>query len=176
MYVAFANFLQKKLNFDAHYFLKGGFWLGLTQAITILGGLATSILFAHYLTPESFGIYRYLIGLSALFAAFSLTGLGQSILQTAAKGYYNFYAETLKMNFLYSLIISITATIGSLYYALNENFLLAGGCLSIALLQPLIFPLAMNKSSRSDVLLFHRFQWRNFHILHYFDVLIQIQH
>ncbi len=138
MYKPTADFLQKKFNFDAHYFLKGGFWLGLTQIITIIGGLITSVLFAHYLTPQDFGIYRYLVGLSALFAAFSLTGIGQSILQTTAKGYYNFYTETLKTNFSYSLLISITAIIGSVYYAINENFLLASGCLSIALLQPLI--------------------------------------
>lgn len=138
MYSSAAEFLAKKFNFDAHYFLKGGFWLSLTQAVTIIGGLLTSILFAHYLTPQDFGIYRYLISLSALFAAFSLTGLGQSILQTAAKGYYNFYIETLRLNFIYSLSIFTISFLGFAYYLFNKNIVLAIGCLCIAVLQPII--------------------------------------
>ncbi len=138
MYSFIESFIHKKFNIDASYFLRGGFWLSLTQLITIIGGLLTSVLFAHYLAPQDFGIYRYLIGLSALVAAFSLTGLSQSILQMSAKKYYGFYLETIRMNLLYSSGIFFAGISGFGYYFFNGNTLLAAGCLCIAFLQPII--------------------------------------
>jgi O-antigen/teichoic acid export membrane protein len=138
MYSFAANFLQKKFNFDAHYFLKGGFWLTLTQVIVVLAGIITTSLFAHYLSETDYGIYRYLIGLAVLFSSFSLTGLGQSILQTAAKKYYRFYQETIRLNFLYSLSITAISLGGAIYYFINENIILSLGCVLIAIFQPII--------------------------------------
>jgi len=74
--------------------------------------------------------------LAVIFSAFSLTGLGQAILQTAAKKWYGFYSETLRINFLYSLPIAVLAGGGAAYYWYNENITLALGCLLIAVLQP----------------------------------------
>lgn len=138
MYSYAANFLNKKFNIDAHYFLKGGFWLSLTQGIGIIFGIATSALFAHYLSETEYGIYRYILSLAVLFSVFSLTGLGQSILQTAAKKYYGFYQETVSINFIYNFGVLFSALIGAGYYFYKENFILASGCFLIALLQPVI--------------------------------------
>lgn len=137
MYSFAANFLQKKFNFDAHYFLRGGFWLSLGQGITLITGIATTALFAHYLSENNYGIYRYLIGLTVIISSFSLTGLGQAVLQTAAKKYYGFYEETLSLNFKYSLSIIFISVGFSAYYWFNGNSTLSIGCLLIALFQPL---------------------------------------
>jgi O-antigen/teichoic acid export membrane protein len=134
----FLNHIVRKFNIDAHYFFHGGFWLTAGQIITILFGLLTTALFAHFLTEAEFGLYKYLIGISVILSSFSLTGIGQSILQATAKGYPGFYRETLKINFLYSLGITLAGAVGALYYWHNENDLLAMGCLLVALLQPFI--------------------------------------
>lgn len=138
LYKNFAAAIEKRFKIDASYFLSGGFWLTLGQGSSILFGLATTVLFAHFLSEANYGVYKYLIGISGILASFSLTGLGQSVLQTAAKQYYGFYKETLKLNFLYSLGITLAGTIGATYYWLNDNFTLATGCILIALLQPII--------------------------------------
>lgn len=137
LYTAFADQIEKRFHVDARYFLSGGFWLSAGQAATIIFGLATTALFAHFLSETEYGVYRYLIGLAAIFSAFSLTGIGQSILQTAAKKYYGFYRATLRMNFLYSLGITVLSLAGAGYYWLNDNSTLAIGCVLIAFLQPL---------------------------------------
>ena len=138
MYSSFVGFINKKFNTDAHYFLHGGFWLTLTQGVVVVSGIITTALLANYLSPTSYGVYRYLIGLAIIFSSFSLTGLGQSILQTAAKKYYGFYAETIKINLVYSLGITAAAVGGAVYYFVFKNPTLAIGCLLIALFQPII--------------------------------------
>lgn len=138
LYNTLAKRLEKKFKFDAHYFLKGGFWLSLGQSFTILFGLTSTALFAHFLTENEYGVYRYLLGIASLLSAFSLTGLGQAILQTAAKGFSSFYKETLHINLFYSLGISLFALIGSIYYLSNNNTILALGCVAIAVIQPII--------------------------------------
>ena len=135
---AFATYLGKKLKFDAHYFVRGGFWLSLSQLITILAGILTTSLFAKYLTESEYGTYRYLLTLVAIFSYFSLTGIGQSLLQAAAKGFNNFYKESFKTNLLYNSGVVISAFCGFIYYFLNENIVLSLGCLLIMLLQPVI--------------------------------------
>jgi O-antigen/teichoic acid export membrane protein len=137
-YSKFATFLEQRYRFDARYFLSGGFWLTLTQAIVVLAGIITTSLFAHYLSENDYGIYRYLIGLAVIFSSFSLTGLGQSILQTAAQKYYGFYKETIRINLIYSSAITLFSLAGTIYYYINENNTLALGCLIIAILQPII--------------------------------------
>lgn len=138
LYVALAQKIEQRFKVDARYFLSGGFWLTLTQAIVVLAGIITTSLFAYYLSETDYGVYRYLIGLAVVFSSFSLTGLGQSILQTAAKKYYRFYQETIKLNLLYSSAITLFSFVGAVYYYLNENVTLALGCLLIAVLQPII--------------------------------------
>lgn len=138
MYSSLVEFINKKFNTDAHYFFHGGFWLTITQVVILISGIVTTALFANYLSPTSYGIYRYLIGLTVIFSCISLTGLGQSILQTAAKKYYSFYTETIKINFNYSLGITATALGGAMYYWYFDNSILSLGCIIIALLQPII--------------------------------------
>ena len=137
-YYKFTTYIEKIFRVDARYFLHGGFWLTLTQAIVIIAGIATTALFAHFLSETNYGVYRYLIGLAVIFSSFSLTGLGQAILQTSAKKYYAFYQETIKINFVYSLGISLVGTLGGIYYLFNNNTILALGCVLIAFIQPIV--------------------------------------
>jgi O-antigen/teichoic acid export membrane protein len=132
------NHISKKFRVDAHYFFKGGFWLTVDQGLAVIFGIVSTALFAKYLSLTDYGIYRYLLGLAALLASFSLTGIGQSILQTAAKKYYGFYRETIRINFIYSGGIALAGIAGALYYWFNSNPILALGCLLIGLIQPFI--------------------------------------
>jgi O-antigen/teichoic acid export membrane protein len=138
MYYRLADFINKKFRIDAHYFLKGGFWLSITQMIMIASGVVTTALYAHYLSATTYGVYRYLIGLAVIFSSFSLTGLGEAILQTSAKKYFNFYKESLRTNFYYNTLMMLMALVGSAYYWFNQNKVLSLGCVLIALLQPAI--------------------------------------
>lgn len=132
------KYLQKKLKFDAPYFIRGGFWNMFGQISIVLGGLAVSVLFTNKLSLNDYGVYKYIIGLGALLTSFSLTGTGQSIFQTAAQKYFGFYKEILKTNLIYSSGIMLASLAGSLYYLFNTNYILSIGCLLIAAFQPFV--------------------------------------
>ena len=100
--------LSRKLKLDLHYFAKGGFWLLVAQGGTIIGSLLGTIVFANILTEESYGIYRYLVALAVLFSTFSLTGITQSVLQTAAKGHTEFFPYAIRISLIYNLGTTIT--------------------------------------------------------------------
>lgn len=134
----FINIISKKFRIDGHYFIHGGFWLSTTQVVTVLAGLGTTSLFAHYLSENDYGTYRYLIGLAVILSTLSLSGIGQSIIQATSQKHFAFYREILKLNFFYSIPSFFISLCGALYYFYKDNHLLAMSCVAIALLQPLI--------------------------------------
>lgn len=131
------SIISKKFNVDGHYFLSGGFWLVVAQASTVLSSLVVAILFARYLSETEYGVYRYIIGLAALLSAFSLTGIGQAILQAASRGYRSFLRESTALTLKWSLGIVVISLAGTAYYAVQGNSLLATGCLLIAIFHPI---------------------------------------
>lgn len=132
-----SNYLAKKFGIDASYFMRGGFWLLLTQSIATICGLVATIIFTNLLSSTDFGVYRYILGLAAILAAFSLTGLGQSVFQTAAKNYTFFFKRSIRLSFLFSLSTVVVSGIVALYYFLNDNNTLALGALMIGIFVPL---------------------------------------
>ena len=123
------QYLQKKFKFDAAYFIRGGFWSTLGQLIGIVGGVITTSLFAYYLSSEEYGIYKYLIMLGVIFSSLSLTGIGQSILQSTAKGYTYFYSKSAKLSLKYSIGLMILSLAAAGYYFFHTNYTLAVGCI-----------------------------------------------
>ena len=139
-YHLLTEILGKKFHFDAKYFIGGGIWLSLGQSVSLITGLAITALLAHFLTERDYGIYKYLLSLAVILGSFSLTGIGQSILQATARGFTGYYRQSLKFIFKYSLFITTLSLLAALYYFINDNNTLALGCLIIAITQPLIKP------------------------------------
>lgn len=132
-------FLQKieaKFKIDIQYFLNGGFWLITAQALTIGASLISAVIFARLLSDTNLGIYRYIISVGSFISTFSLSGIGQAILQAEAKGHAGFFRYSTKPTLLYGFGSSVAALIAATYYFYNNNHLLMVGCLIIALLQP----------------------------------------
>jgi O-antigen/teichoic acid export membrane protein len=130
--------LEHHFRIDARYFFAGGVWLTIIQAITVLGALIVSVVLANVLDETQYGVYKYILGIGTLLTAFSLTGIGQSIFQTAAQGHRWFYPIGISRSLIYSLGITFSSLIGSIYYYSQSNIELALGCVLIAIFQPLL--------------------------------------
>ena len=72
---------------DMVYLAKGGVGLHSGRA-QVLSAFVLSIVFANYVSKETYGIYKYIIAVGSIIGSISLTGLGLSLTQAIAKGYY----------------------------------------------------------------------------------------
>lgn len=138
MYRRFIQKIEKAFAIDAHYFVSNSFWVGSNQIVTLGGSLLVTVVFAHLLSEELFGNYRYLIAIASIFSVFSLNSIGQSILQTAAQGKLGFFPIAMRYSLLSGILSASLGLLAAIYYFLNENILLASSCLVIAVVQPFI--------------------------------------
>lgn len=123
---------------DAHYLARGTFWSTLSQIIITLSALALSMVLSRHLPKEVYGEYKYILSLVSFLSIFTLSGLGTSVLQSAARG----FDGALLKGFHASLRWSAAAWIGALgiaaYYFLHDNYQIAVGVLIGGSLAPII--------------------------------------
>jgi hypothetical protein len=85
--VRFLRWSERYTKTDMVYLANVGWWTNLTLILTSFGGLLISIVFANFLSPQTYGVYQYLLALSGLVAAISLSGMNTAVTQAAARGY-----------------------------------------------------------------------------------------
>lgn len=138
----FYNFLhwsEKYTKTDMVYFASGNFWLLGGRFIAIGTGILLTIAFANLIPKETFGTYKYVISLGGILSAFALTGMGTSVTKSVAQGYDSIIKKSFWTSFRWSLAgTSFLSLIGSIYYFLNGNNILAISLIFIALSYPVL--------------------------------------
>jgi O-antigen/teichoic acid export membrane protein len=127
---------EKYTKTDMSYLLEGGFWLSLGQIISSGSALILTVIFANLASAETYGTYRYILAIAAIFSICSLPGMGTALSRAVAKNYDNDIHEATKTKIRYSLLGTFFASIGSLYYFLNSNSELSLALLLIAISLP----------------------------------------
>jgi len=113
--------LEEKLKLDVKYFIKGGFWLGLSQFIFSIKNLILAIFLARLLSIENFGIYTYIISIFMFTNLFGAPGMGIAIMQSVARGFEGTYGYLTKKVFLWSLLGTAFLLFFSLYSKIYQN-------------------------------------------------------
>tara|TARA_B100000508_G_scaffold53235_1_gene41236 strand:+ start:14549 stop:15763 length:1215 start_codon:yes stop_codon:yes gene_type:complete len=119
------------------YLAKGGFVLSVGQFATTLFGLALAIAFANLLTPQTYGVYKFVLALAGIIGAFSLTGMGSSVVQAVSKGFDGVLHSAPRRILLWNAAAIAIALAASGYYFINENIVLSVSFLFAALLSPI---------------------------------------
>ena len=137
------DFVSKKLKIDAHYLYKGFFWIGIATAVVLFTNFVKSTVFAHYLEPQTFGTYRYILSIIEIASAISLSGASAVISRSVAQGYEGTYRKGM-WEYLKSSLLSVLATTGVCFYFIFKDNALLGITIGIAgLLAPLFRTLTM---------------------------------
>lgn len=134
---AYRSLRHTVTNLDSQYILKGGFWLSVGQGTAIVAAFATAYVFANFVDAADYGIYKYVLSLSVIFGALTVTGMIQSVIQATARGYYSFIKIGFTTSVLYGTITTIVSLLAASYYFINDNYTIAIGCVLIALFIPL---------------------------------------
>ncbi len=129
---------EKYLKTDMVYLAKGGFWLTLSQAVSVATGLILVIAFANLLPKEVYGNYRLVLSLAGVVAAFSLTGMGISVTQAVARGFDGILRTAVRVQLKWCVFLVIAAAAVASYYFLNGNRAVAYSLLIAGALSPII--------------------------------------
>lgn len=122
------------------YLATGGFWLTVDQIIGAVIAFLLIIGFGHFVSPQIYGTYRYLLATFWTLAAFSLTGIPTALSQAIARGYEGSFKYSFAWSALGGLpLFLIGASMGA-YYFLAGNAVLGFGLLAAALFGPLMQP------------------------------------
>jgi O-antigen/teichoic acid export membrane protein len=122
---------------DMVYLTSVGIWTNLSVIISSVLALLLSVAFANLLPKEVYGIYQYLISLSALVTAVCLGGMQQAVAQSAARGNEGDLRVSLRAQLKWAIVPAGLAIGGSLYYFFQGNTMVAAALLIIALFSPL---------------------------------------
>jgi len=129
---------QKYTGTDNIYLAKGGFWLTLGQIISSVAAFLLSVAFANLLDPVTYGNYKYILSIVGILGIFSLRGMGTAITQAAARDLEGSFYTGFKTKLKWSLLGSLVAIGGAVYYWLQGNDLLPIPLLISAIFLPLM--------------------------------------
>lgn len=117
---------------DMVYLARGGFWLGTGQFITTLSSFILSVAFANFLSPDEYGIYRYILSTAVILTIPALGGIDTALIQAVARGYDGSLELARKTKFRYGLLGGFAGLALGAYYLYQANttlgfsFLIAG--------------------------------------------------
>ncbi|MEN9413437.1 MAG: hypothetical protein RLZZ342_524 [Candidatus Parcubacteria bacterium] len=137
--VALLRWSEKYTKTDMVYLASGGFWLVLEQAAGMALSFALAIAFGHFASKDMYGNYKYILSLAGLLSAVSLSGLGDAMNQSVARGYDGALTQSLRLQARWSLpFVLVTLGTAAYYSWIADNEFVAGSLVIVALLQPVL--------------------------------------
>jgi O-antigen/teichoic acid export membrane protein len=134
-----SNLIKKIESFtktDITYFLKGGFWINSNYIAGSVISLLLSILFAHFVSKDVFGIYKYIISMVTIAAAFSLTGMNVAVMRAIAQGFDGIFKRSIIEQLKWSWPQFLFVVSFSIYYFYQGNTIYGLSFLIISFLAP----------------------------------------
>lgn len=116
---------EKYAKTDMVYAAKGGFWLGLGQIVATSSAFLMSVAFANLLSPDSYGIYKFVLSINSLLLITTLSGMDSAVIQAVSRGFEGTLQVGFKEKMRWGFIGSIFSLLIGLYYFINGNNVLA---------------------------------------------------
>jgi O-antigen/teichoic acid export membrane protein len=134
--VSMLHWLEKYTKTDMVYLAHGSFWLGLGQIVASGSALLTSIAFANLLSPDVFGIYKYILSISSIIAITTLTGMDSAVTQAVARGYDGTLLPAVKEKMKWGSLGSLFSFLIGAYYYTQGNLTLSIAFCIVAIFMP----------------------------------------
>ncbi|OGG49758.1 hypothetical protein A2704_03550 [Candidatus Kaiserbacteria bacterium RIFCSPHIGHO2_01_FULL_54_36b] len=134
----FLRWSERYTKTDMVYLASGGFWLVLGQIIFALSAFILAVAFANLVPQATYGTYKYLTSMAAMFAIFSLPGMAVAVTRASAQGNEHVIHSATRSRILFSLIGTAVALLGSGWYWIHHNNELALALLIIAATLPVL--------------------------------------
>ncbi len=134
----FLRWSERYTKIDMVYFASGGSLSLLGQGLNIIASLALAVAVSHFISKDSYGVYKYIVSIITILSLFSLNSIGSAVFQSAAEGLDGALIKGFWENIRWSVVIFV-GTLGlSLYYFSAHNDTLAVGVLIGGMLSPFL--------------------------------------
>ncbi|HEY0010303.1 MAG TPA: oligosaccharide flippase family protein [Candidatus Paceibacterota bacterium] len=132
----FLRFLERSTKTDLRNLARNGIALAGSDLLISLLGLGLSVLIAALIPKETFGIYRYVVALSGIAVAFSLTGMNSAVTRAVALGRHGVFRTSLRPQMRFALLQVLVIGACAAYYAFKGNETYAIALAVVACLAP----------------------------------------
>lgn len=123
---------------DMVYLASGGFWLTIELIAAAAFSLGVAVVFGHYASKDLYGNYKYILSITSLITAFSLSGIGTALTQATARGNEGALTQGFALNLRWSMPVSVIALGVGGYYYLNGNLFVALSMCVVAVASPFL--------------------------------------
>lgn len=128
---------EKCTHTDMVYLAKGGFWITSNKIVGTVVSICLAIAYAHFLSKEDYGLYKYIISIASFFSIATLPGLNNALTRGVALGYEGVIKKAVKLKFKFGLLGILGGLAISAYYFFNHNQILGLSFLIAAIIAPL---------------------------------------
>lgn len=122
---------------DMVYLARGGFWTNASYIFVSLLGFISSVFFARFLTQQEFGMYQYVLAITGIIGATTLTGMNNAATRAVARGSEGDIRKATKFQLLFGFIPTLTALAVVFWYYAHGNTELSTAFLWVALFLPI---------------------------------------
>ncbi len=119
-------------------FAKNGAWMFISHITGMILVLATSYCFAHFLVPEEYGTYKYILSISGILGAFTLTGMNTSVTRAIASGNDGVYQSSIRYQLRWNLMVCIASLIPIIFFVISGNRTIAIALVIVSLATTLL--------------------------------------
>lgn len=122
---------------DLKYLAESGFWMNISSVAISLFSLGLYIVFANFLSRDTYGIYQYFLSASAIIGTLTLTGMNSAVTRAVASGKDGTLVRAVKFQLQAGVLPFAVGLAGSVYYVVAGNLAFASAFFLIGLLMPL---------------------------------------
>jgi O-antigen/teichoic acid export membrane protein len=123
---------------DMVYLLKGSFWVTSSQLIVSISTFLLAIAFAHFVSKDAYGQYKYVLSIASILGTLTLSGLGTALTRSVVEGYEGTLQHAFWKNIKWSIPFFLISLGASIYYYAHGNSSLGLAMLAIGSLSPVI--------------------------------------
>lgn len=117
----FLRWTERYTKTDMLYLAQGSFWLGSGQFITTGASFLLSLAFANLLSPDVFGVYRYVLSILSILLIPTLAGMDSAVTQAISRNLDGSLIDGIKVKMKWGTLGSIAALLVAGYYFFQGN-------------------------------------------------------
>lgn len=131
-------FIEEKTGTDVRYFVRGSFWISLSNLSAMAASLISGIVLANLLDKIDYGTYKFIMSLAGLLMIFTIRGLGTAIVQAVSKNKEGAFDKGVTYQLKWGFVYTLAAFIVGVYYLINDSYIIAFSLMILGLANPLI--------------------------------------